>query len=54
MYAQREAFFMRAAGVDYGHGWYWSKALPVDAVEALNTGFANGSASAGVCMRPVV
>ena len=43
-----QAFFMRAAGVDYGQGWYWSKALPVDAVEqALNTGFANGSASSG-------
>jgi sensor c-di-GMP phosphodiesterase-like protein len=36
-----QAFFMRAAGVDYGQGWYWSKALPIDAVEqALNTGFA--------------
>ena len=43
-----QAFFMRAAGVDYGQGWYWSKALPIDAVEqALNTGFANDSASSG-------
>ena len=43
-----QAFFMRAAGVDYGQGWYWSKALPVAAVEqALNTGFANGSVSSG-------
>jgi len=43
-----QAFFMRAAGVDYGQGWYWSKALPIDAVEqALNTGFANDRASSG-------
>ena len=41
-----QAFFMRAAGVDYGQGWYWSKALPVDAVEqALNTGFASAGVS---------
>lgn len=36
-----QAFFMRAAGVDYGQGWYWSKALPAEAVEqVLITGFA--------------
>jgi sensor c-di-GMP phosphodiesterase-like protein len=41
-----QAFFMRAAGVDYGQGWYWSKALPIDAVEqALNTGFAGAGIS---------
>jgi len=41
-----QAFFMRAAGVDYGQGWYWSKALPIDAVEqALNVGFSNDSVS---------
>ncbi|MBM4309417.1 MAG: EAL domain-containing protein [Deltaproteobacteria bacterium] len=40
-----QAFFMRAAGVDYGQGWYWSRALPAGDVEkALNTGFANETA----------
>lgn len=24
----KEAFFLRAAGVDCGQGWYWSKAVP--------------------------
>jgi len=39
-----QAFFMRAAGVDYGQGWFWSKALPADAVEqVLLTGFAKSS-----------
>ena len=28
-----EAFFTKAAGVDYGQGWYWSKALPPEAIE---------------------
>jgi len=43
-----QAFFMRAAGVDYGQGWYWSKALPAEAAEqALQTGFADGSAPPG-------
>ena len=30
-----EAFFMKAAGVDYGQGWYWSKALPPEALEEV-------------------
>ena len=24
-----QAFFLQAAGVDYGQGWFWSQALPV-------------------------
>jgi EAL domain-containing protein (putative c-di-GMP-specific phosphodiesterase class I) len=36
-----QAFFMRAAGVDYGQGWFWSKALPAGEIErALTTGFS--------------
>jgi len=35
-----QAFFMRAAGVDYGQGWFWSNALPAEDVErALTAGF---------------
>ena len=35
-----QAFFLQAAGVDYGQGWYWSKALPPEEVEvALKSGF---------------
>lgn len=35
-----QAFFMRAAGVDYGQGWYWSKALPAEALDhVLAAGF---------------
>lgn len=35
-----QAFFMQAAGIDYGQGWFWSKALPPEKVEAaLITGF---------------
>jgi sensor c-di-GMP phosphodiesterase-like protein len=37
-----QAFFLRAAGVDYGQGWYWSKALPIDGFErVLREGFAD-------------
>ena len=36
-----QSFFLRAAGVDYGQGWYWSKALPIAEFEAaLGRGFA--------------
>jgi sensor c-di-GMP phosphodiesterase-like protein len=27
---REEAFFLRAAGVDCGQGWFWSKAVPAD------------------------
>ncbi|HET6266513.1 MAG TPA: EAL domain-containing protein, partial [Acidobacteriota bacterium] len=34
------AFFMQAVGVDYGQGWFWSKALPPEQVgAALKNGF---------------
>ncbi len=37
-----QAFFLRAAGVDYGQGFYWSKAVPGAEVEALlRQGFAH-------------
>lgn len=29
----QQAFFLNAAGVDYGQGWYWSKALPASAID---------------------
>ena len=36
------AFFLRAAGVDYGQGFYWSKAVPGVEIEALLArGFAH-------------
>lgn len=35
-----QAFFLRAAGVDAGQGWFWSKALPADQLETvLQKGF---------------
>ena len=35
-----QAFFLDAAGVDYGQGWLWSKALPATELEnALRNGF---------------
>jgi sensor c-di-GMP phosphodiesterase-like protein len=35
-----QAFFLNAAGVDYGQGWFWSKALPATAMEdAIRNGF---------------
>ena len=37
-----QAFFLRAAGVDYGQGFFWSKAVPGAQVEALlERGFAH-------------
>jgi sensor c-di-GMP phosphodiesterase-like protein len=37
-----EAFFLRAAGVDYGQGWFWSKAVPaLEASRMLKAGFPN-------------
>lgn len=37
-----QAFFLKAAGVDCGQGWFWSKALPAEEVEAvLQKGFAS-------------
>lgn len=39
---KEQAFFLRAAGVDYGQGWYWSKATPIDDFErAMHLGYAN-------------
>jgi EAL domain-containing protein (putative c-di-GMP-specific phosphodiesterase class I) len=36
------AFFLRAAGVDYGQGYFWSKAVPGAEIEALLArGFAH-------------
>jgi len=36
------AFFLRAAGVDYGQGYFWSKAVPSAEIEALLArGFAH-------------
>lgn len=32
---REEAFFLRAAGVDCGQGWFWSKAVPADEAVAL-------------------
>jgi sensor c-di-GMP phosphodiesterase-like protein len=32
---QEQAFFLRAAGVDAGQGWLWSKAVPADELERL-------------------
>jgi EAL domain-containing protein (putative c-di-GMP-specific phosphodiesterase class I) len=35
-----EAFFLRAAGVDCGQGWFWSKAVsPAEASTVLAQGF---------------
>lgn len=37
-----QAFFLRAAGVDYGQGFFWSKAVPGSGVdEILQRGFAD-------------
>ena len=36
-----EAFFLRAAGVDCGQGWFWSKAVSApEASRVLNQGFS--------------
>lgn len=32
---REQAFFLRAAGVDAGQGWLWSKAVPADELEQL-------------------
>jgi sensor c-di-GMP phosphodiesterase-like protein len=32
---REQAFFLRAAGVDAGQGWLWSKAVPADELERL-------------------
>jgi c-di-GMP phosphodiesterase len=37
-----QAFFLRAAGVDYGQGWFWSKALPPEELpRAIERGFGD-------------
>jgi EAL domain-containing protein (putative c-di-GMP-specific phosphodiesterase class I) len=35
-----QAFFLQAVGVDYGQGWFWSRALPAaDVPKAIESGF---------------
>ena len=37
-----QAFFLQAAGVDYGQGWFWSPALPAaELPKLLDAGFPN-------------
>jgi EAL domain-containing protein (putative c-di-GMP-specific phosphodiesterase class I) len=37
-----QAFFLQAAGVDYGQGWFWSPALPAaELPKVLDAGFPN-------------
>jgi sensor c-di-GMP phosphodiesterase-like protein len=37
-----QAFFLQAAGVDYGQGWFWSPALPAsDLPKLIEAGFPN-------------
>ena len=37
-----QAFFLQAAGVDYGQGWFWSPALPAaELPKVLEAGFLN-------------
>lgn len=37
-----QAFFLQAAGVDYGQGWFWSPALPAaELPKVLQAGFPN-------------
>ncbi len=37
-----QAFFLQAAGVDYGQGWFWSPALPAaELPKVLEAGFSN-------------
>jgi sensor c-di-GMP phosphodiesterase-like protein len=44
----QDAFFLRAAGVDYGQGWYWSKALPAaEAARLLQTGLPPARSDSG-------
>jgi EAL domain-containing protein (putative c-di-GMP-specific phosphodiesterase class I) len=37
-----QAFFLRAAGIDYGQGYFWSPAVPASEIEAMiERGFAD-------------
>jgi EAL domain-containing protein (putative c-di-GMP-specific phosphodiesterase class I) len=37
-----QAFFLHAVGVDYGQGWFWSKAVPAaDVPKTIETGFGD-------------
>ena len=37
-----QAFFLHAAGVDYGQGWFWSKALPPEELpRVIERGFGD-------------
>jgi sensor c-di-GMP phosphodiesterase-like protein len=39
---REQAFFLRAAGVDAGQGWLWSKAVPSDELERVITSDFSG------------
>jgi len=40
-----QAFFLHAAGVDYGQGWFWSRALPAEELpKVIENGFRIGAA----------
>lgn len=41
---REQAFFLRAAGVDAGQGWLWSKAVPFDELERLIVSGCSGLA----------
>jgi len=39
--SKEEAFYLRAVGVDYGQGYFWSRAIPAAQMSALlEHGFA--------------
>jgi sensor c-di-GMP phosphodiesterase-like protein len=43
-----EAFFLRAAGVDCGQGWFWSKAVSaLEASRVLSDGYPQSQARRG-------
>jgi sensor c-di-GMP phosphodiesterase-like protein len=37
-----QAFFLHAAGIDYGQGWFWSSALPPEELpRTIERGFGD-------------
>jgi EAL domain-containing protein (putative c-di-GMP-specific phosphodiesterase class I) len=47
-----QALFLRAAGVDYGQGWYWSKAVPAtELAEIAGRLFRNVCKGTGPAVR---